>query len=173
MILVQPFEILLVFGAECHSTCFPFFGFGSVLRVWLIFCSWFACLSVCSIQLWCWANWVTDLYTDAWKYCGFYGKCFWRIDEVCTLIIGAFPPIAILPFCWLQKSSCLIKFNQLEMILFCIAHLNYYRDGTLAISYSIHRLVLAYIICNCRGAVGQPRLLVPVALVMIYNRWNE
>ncbi|KAJ3704396.1 hypothetical protein LUZ61_008101 [Rhynchospora tenuis] len=24
-----------------------------------------------------------------------------------------------------------------------------------------------------RGAVGQPRLLVPVALVMIYNRWNE
>ncbi|KAJ0637089.1 hypothetical protein HanOQP8_Chr17g0669661 [Helianthus annuus] len=24
----------------------------------------------------------------------------------------------------------------------------------------------------CRGAIGQPRLLVPVALVMIYNRWN-
>ncbi|XP_078168136.1 ATP synthase protein I-like protein isoform X1 [Carex rostrata] len=24
-----------------------------------------------------------------------------------------------------------------------------------------------------RGAVGQPRLLVPVALVMIFNRWNE
>ncbi|KAJ4821583.1 ATP synthase protein I-related protein [Rhynchospora pubera] len=24
-----------------------------------------------------------------------------------------------------------------------------------------------------RGAVGQPRLLVPIALVMIYNRWNE
>lgn len=24
-----------------------------------------------------------------------------------------------------------------------------------------------------KGAVGQPRLLVPVVLVMIYNRWNE
>ncbi|KAJ0434689.1 hypothetical protein HanIR_Chr17g0884561 [Helianthus annuus] len=23
-----------------------------------------------------------------------------------------------------------------------------------------------------KGAIGQPRLLVPVALVMIYNRWN-
>eukprot|EP00249_Psilotum_nudum_P000774 c12888_g1_i1 orf=115-1182(+) len=26
---------------------------------------------------------------------------------------------------------------------------------------------------SLRGAVGQPRLLVPVVLVMIYNRWNE
>ncbi|KAK4344128.1 hypothetical protein RND71_037222 [Anisodus tanguticus] len=25
---------------------------------------------------------------------------------------------------------------------------------------------------TCRGAAGQPRLLVPVVLVMIYNQWN-
>ncbi|KZV39491.1 hypothetical protein F511_28155 [Dorcoceras hygrometricum] len=24
-----------------------------------------------------------------------------------------------------------------------------------------------------RGAIGQPRVLVPVVLVMLYNRWNE
>ncbi|URE40468.1 ATP synthase protein I [Musa troglodytarum] len=26
--------------------------------------------------------------------------------------------------------------------------------------------------CVCRGAAGQPRLFVPVVLVMMYNRWN-
>lgn len=31
---------------------------------------------------------------------------------------------------------------------------------------------LSYWCFLSRGAIGQPRLLVPVILVMIYNRWN-